>query len=92
MKKSFEDNKRQKVSSETVEYIRSMKGKIRQVDLAKEVGLSQPQISAIQKFKFHIGDEDSKHHDIAQEVGMSPSQRIASFNGSFNYNIGNQDY
>ena len=57
-KKSLEDNRKRIVSDETVEYIRSMRGIKRQVDLALEVGVTQGQICHIQKNKYHINIEE----------------------------------
>lgn len=56
-KKSLEDNKKQVVSLEVAEYVRASKGKIRQVDLAKEIGVTQGQISNIQRGKYHLNLE-----------------------------------
>ena len=57
-KKSLEDNKKRVVSDATIEYIRSMRGQIKQMDLAKRVGISQCHISAIQNNKYHINKEE----------------------------------
>ena len=51
-KKSFEDNNKTIASDELVNYIRSMKGKVKQMILSEETGISQCHISAIQNYKF----------------------------------------
>jgi uncharacterized membrane protein len=57
-KKSFEDNRKSVITQQTADYIRSMRGQIKQMDLAKQVGISQCHISAIQNNKYHINKND----------------------------------
>ena len=51
-KKTGADNKKATVNKKQAEYIRSMKGQVRQVDLACEFGITQSMISHIQKNKY----------------------------------------
>ncbi len=51
-KKVGKDNKKATVNKDQAEYIRSMKGKARQVDLADEFKISQGMVSHIQNNKY----------------------------------------
>ena len=51
-KKTGADNKKAIINKKQADYIRSMKGQVRQVDLACEFGITQSMISHIQNRKY----------------------------------------
>lgn len=56
--KSFEDNRKTMVSPSDIDYIKSSRGVVNQYKLADMFGITQGQISNIQRNKYHVKKEE----------------------------------